>query len=574
MADLQQLPDVAGFEIRVRPTSDPGETLHENPLLNRLYASRGIQSSEELDASLKHLIPYQQMKGIDAAVDLLLQAREHQWRVLIVGDYDVDGATSTALAVLGLRSMGFQVEFLLPNRFEYGYGLSPEIVELALQEKPDLIVTVDNGISSIEGVSKAQASGIKVLVTDHHLAGKQLPTADAIVNPNQPGCAFPSKSACGCTVMYYCLIALRAKLRDFGVTKLPNLGQWLDIVALATVADVVPLDENNRRLVSQGLQRIRAGHVRPGIKALFEVAGRRWQEAKSSDFGFVIGPRLNAAGRLDDMTRGVQLLLTESEVEARIIAAELHELNSERRHIEASMLTEATRFLADLPDNDGQHSIVVAGHDWHEGVIGILASRIKDKVHKPVVAFSPSGDGQLKGSARSVAGVHMRDALDWVAKQDETIMSKFGGHAMAAGLTIQESKFNQFKTLFDQAVAELSEPEALVPHLWCDGEVSDSWLTLENALLLESAGPWGQAFPEPVFYGRWPVLQSRILSGKHLKLTLQSDGGPLEAIAFNLAPEQLAGPIQYVQGLYQLSCNRFRGDCSVQLMFSKLDVTS
>jgi single-stranded-DNA-specific exonuclease len=514
------------------------------------------------------------MKGIDTAVELLLQAREEQWRVLIVGDYDVDGATSTALAVLGLRSMGLQVEYLLPNRFEYGYGLSPEIVDLALQSHPNLIVTVDNGISSLEGVAKAQAAGVKVLVTDHHLAGKELPNADAIVNPNQPGCPFPSKSACGCTVMYYCLIALRAKLRALGESNLPNLGQWLDIVALATVADVVPLDENNRRLVAQGLQRIKGGHVRPGIKALFEVAGRQWRDAKSSDFGFVVGPRLNAAGRLDDMTRGVQLLLTDSDVEARSIAVELHDLNSERRNIEASMLTEANHFLSNLPEEDGRHSIVVAGHDWHEGVIGILASRIKDKVHKPVVAFSPAGEGQLKGSARSVAGVHMRDALDWVAKQDATIMSKFGGHAMAAGLSIQEEKFEHFKVLFDQAVAVLSEPEALVPHLWCDGEIPDDWLTLDNALLLESAGPWGQAFPEPVFYGRWPVVQSRVLSGKHLKLTLQTASGTIDAIAFNLSPEQLTGPIHQVQGLYQLSCNRFRGDVSVQLMFSKLDVTS
>lgn len=570
MTETSAIPSVAGFDIRVRAAADLEQPLHVNPLIDRLYRARQVFTSDELDASLTRLLDYRLMKGMPEAVELLLQARQARWRVLIVGDYDTDGATSTALAMLGLQAFAIDVDFLLPNRFEYGYGLSPEIVELALTRRPDLIVTVDNGIASIDGVLRAKQAGVRVLVTDHHLAGQELPEADAILNPNQPGCSFPSKAACGCTVLYYLLIGLRAALREQGVASLPNLGQWLDLVALATVADVVPLDTNNRRLVTHGLKRVRAGKCRPGIRALFEVAGRHWPEARATDFGFVVGPRLNAAGRLDDMTIGVQLLLADSDSDAQRLAAELHNLNQERRQIEQSMVADVSKSLPDLSEAKHRNGIVVNGDDWHEGVIGILASRVKDRVHKPVVAFAASEPGQLKGSARSVAGVHMRDALDWVAKQSEGLVLKFGGHAMAAGLTIDAARLTEFAERFDQSIAMIAEPEALTPHLWCDGILSASELTLDNALALEEAGPWGQAFPEPLFYGEFTIQDRRVLSDKHLKLTLSSTETELAAIAFNVDPSTLHDAATRVRGLYQLSVNRFRGQVSVQLIFSKL----
>lgn len=572
LADPMTVRPVAGFDIRVRTADERAHPLHANPLIDRLYRARQINRPDELDTSLARLLDYRLLKGLPAAVDLLLQARRQQWRVLIVGDYDTDGATSTALAVLGLGAFGIDVDFLLPNRFEFGYGLSPEIVTLALTRQPDLIVTVDNGIASIEGVKKARDAGVKVLVTDHHLAGNALPDADAIVNPNQPDCQFPSKAACGCTVLYYLLIGFRAALREQGSDNLPNLGQWLDLVALATVADVVPLDENNRRLVTQGLKRVRAGQCRPGIRALFEVASRSWSEARAADFGFVVGPRLNAAGRLDDMTIGVKLLLADSETQARALASQLHTLNQERRQIEQSMVTEVTRSLPDLSYADHQCGVVVSGEDWHEGVIGILASRVKDRVHKPVVAFAPTDKGELKGSARSVSGVHMRDALDWVAKQSEGLIIKFGGHAMAAGLTIDERRLAEFSEWFDRAVEHMAEPEALTPHLWCDGPLSFPELTLANALALETAGPWGQAFPEPLFYGEFEIQQRRVLSDKHLKMTLVAVQTELDAIAFNVDPAMLNSQYTRVRGLYQLAVNRFRGQETAQLMFSRLEL--
>ena len=456
MSDVS-LTKIAGFEIRTRAIQNPSVTVHDNSILNKLYLSRGINESSQLDSSLKALLPFTTMKGLVDAVNLLKQARTEQWKVLVIGDYDTDGATSTALAMLGLKAMGIDVHFLLPNRFEYGYGLSVEIVELALTLRPDLILTVDNGIASVDGVNRAQASGVKVLITDHHLPADEMPTAEAIVNPNQIDCMFASKAACGCTVLYYLLIALRASLRDDGVSPLPNLGQWIDLVSLATVADVVPLDDNNRRLVQQGLNRVRAGQCRPGIKAIFEVAGRSWQDAKSTDFGFVVGPRLNAAGRLDDMTIGVQLLLADSEQEARYLAAQLQDLNQERRQIEASMLDDVESVLTQVAKPKFKHSSVVYGQDWHEGVIGILASRVKDKIHKPVIAFAHSDDGFLKGSGRSVAGVHLRDCLDWVSKQRPDIICKFGGHAMAAGLTIPKSALAEFEDWFDRSIHKFGD---------------------------------------------------------------------------------------------------------------------
>lgn len=571
MANQNSVATIAGVDVRTRELPTPLKSLHPDPLLNRLYNARHVPNPEALDPSLKHLLHFSHLAGIADAVELLVQARNEHWRVLVVGDYDTDGATSTALAILGLTAMGIEASFLLPNRFEFGYGLSPEIVDLAMESNPDLIVTVDNGISSIEGVAKAKDAGVKVLVTDHHLAGAQLPTADAIVNPNQPDCSFPSKAACGCLVLYYCLIALRSRLRDDGVQALPNLGDWLDIVALATVADVVPLDANNRRIVTQGLQRIRAGHCRPGIVALMEVAGRDAAVAMAGDFGFVVGPRLNAAGRLDDMTLGVQLLLADSLSEARIIASQLHELNQERRQIEASMVTEATRTLATLETLESKSGIVVSGADWHEGVIGILASRIKDKHHRPVVAFAPAENGTLKGSARSVSGVHLRDCLDWIAKKDASLMSKFGGHAMAAGLSIDADRLHDFEAAFSQAVEALADEDALTPHLLCDGELESSDLNVSKALALEQAGPWGQNFPEPVFIGNFDVISARVLTDKHLKFTVRHGSIELDAICFNAPHDVLHTQHRKITALYQLSCNRFRGNTTAQLLIRQFE---
>lgn len=562
---------IAGFDIRSRAVPTDLTSLHANPLLHRLYAARGIRSSDQLDTSLAGLLPWQSLKGIDQAIDLLINARTEHQRVLIIGDYDTDGATATALAVLGLRSMGLSVDFLLPNRFEYGYGLSPEIVDLALTKAPDLIITVDNGIASFDGVARAKAAGVRVLITDHHLPAEGLPQADAIINPNQPGCAFASKAACGCTVFYYLLIALRARLRAEQVADLPNLGQWLDLVAVATVADVVPLDANNRRLVQQGLQRIRKGQCRLGIKALFSVAGRSWQTARAADFGFVVGPRLNAAGRLDDMTIGVALLLADNELEATTLAQQLQDLNMERRQIEASMLHDVEVKMGRLVLDSTQHGCVIYGDDWHEGVIGILASRVKDRIHRPVIALAPGDNGLLKGSARSVVGVHLRDSLDWISKQQPQLLEKFGGHAMAAGLTLKAENLDALRHWFDLAIAHFSEPDALTAHLWTDGGLPAEWLTLENALMLESAGPWGQAFPEPYFVGTWTLVAQKILAEKHLKMTLLCGQQQIQAIAFNVDLDQWPTQRSQVRGVYQLSCNRFRGEESLQLMFNRLE---
>lgn len=552
-----------------------GPAVHDHPLLDRLYRARGVSAAVELDTQLKHLLPWQSLKGIDAAVDLLQQALQQGWQVLIVGDYDVDGATSTTLAVEALSAFGLKVDFLLPNRFEYGYGLSPEIVALALQQSPDLIITVDNGIASLDGVAAAKAAGVKVLVTDHHLPGEQLPDADAVLNPNQPGCEFPSKAACGCTVMFYLLIAWRARLRESGWFaqghREPQLADWLDLVALATVADVVPLDANNRRLVQQGLARIRAGRARPGILALFEVAGRDWRHARSQDFGFVVGPRLNAAGRLDDMTVGVKTLLERDPNTARRRAAELDSLNRERRAIERSMLVDAERYLDQLTDLGQRNGHVLYAVDWHEGVIGILASRVKDRVHRPVIAMAASDDGLLKGSARSIAGFHLRDGLDWIASQCPGLLRKFGGHAMAAGLTIEAARLDELSHWFNRAVSALCEPEALIPTLLTDGKLSGSELNLETALLLETAGPWGQNFPEPRFHGRWRIERQRIVGENHLKLEVSDpDGQLVDAIAFNIDLSIWPTQKPFLDGVYQLQCNRYRGREGVQILFNEL----
>ncbi|MCW8992862.1 MAG: single-stranded-DNA-specific exonuclease RecJ, partial [Gammaproteobacteria bacterium] len=515
------------------------------PLLAQVYASRGVTCAEELDHSLGQLIPYHQLKGIKQAVTLLVQALEQRWRILIVGDFDADGATSTAVAVKALRMLGAaEVDFLVPNRFEYGYGLTPEIVAVAAEREPDLIVTVDNGISSLDGVAAAQAAGIKVLVTDHHLPGEVLPSAEAIVNPNQPGDLFPCKSLAGVGVIFYTLLALRSYLREqdwferSGI-KLPNLATLLDLVALGTVADVVPLDHNNRILVAQGLARIRTGYASPGIQALCEASKRDTSRLVSSDLGFGLGPRLNAAGRMEDMTLGINCLLSESLEQARRLALRLEELNHQRRAVEGDMRDEALAEVERLHLDERSElpfGFCLYNPDWHEGVIGILASRIKEKLHRPVIVFTDAAGGEIKGSARSVKGVHIRDALDSVAAAHPELLKKFGGHAMAAGLTIHADALEPFKQAFDAEVRRHLHEEDLRGTLLSDGELSGAEATMALAARLRSEMPWGQGFVEPLFDGWFEVASSRIVGERHLKMQLRwpDSGQPVDAIAFNV----------------------------------------
>ena len=543
--------------------------------LKRVYANRGITDPAALSLTLDQLHPPRQLKGIEEAAELLADAIEGDGRVLIIGDFDADGATSSAMAVSVLRQMGLrEVAYLVPNRFEFGYGLTPEIVELAAAQMPDLIVTVDNGISSVEGVAAAQAMGISVLVTDHHLPGSQLPTAEVIVNPNQPGCAFPSKALAGVGVMFYVLSALRAELRERrwfdsqGLSE-PNLGDALDLVALGTVADVVPLDRNNRILVAAGLARIRSGRARPGIEALFEVAGKDYRQATSTDLGFIVGPRLNAAGRLDDMAIGIECLLAESSMEARERAETLHRLNRERRDIEQSMEHDALEQLAKLElDSDAlPFAMVLFDPGWHQGVIGILASRVRERVHRPTVIFAEVGEGMLKGSGRSIPGLHLRDVLDLVATRHPGLLSKFGGHAMAAGLTLAEGDLHQFTEALEAAVAETLNhvpPQAVEDS---DGALGAGDLGLQLAESLSAGGPWGQHFPEPTFDGVFDVLQHRIVGEKHLKLTLAAEGAEIGGIAFNIDVNGWqARPLKRIHTLYRLDINEYRGERNPQLV--------
>ncbi|NMY43378.1 single-stranded-DNA-specific exonuclease RecJ [Pseudomonas sp. WS 5013] len=549
------------------------------PLLTRLYAARGVQSAAELDKGLARLIPYQQLKGIDAAVDLLVQALQQRQRILIVGDFDADGATASSVGVLGLRMLGAaHVDYLVPNRFEYGYGLTPEIVAVALQRQPELLVTVDNGISSVDGVTAAKEAGLKVLVTDHHLPGPELPAADAIVNPNQPGCAFPSKALAGVGVMFYVLLALRARLREIGWFASsgmaePNLGELLDLVALGSVADVVPLDANNRILVHQGLARIRAGRARPGLRAVLEVAGRQHARITSTDLGFILGPRLNAAGRLDDMSLGIECLLCEDEALARDMAQQLDELNKDRKAIEQGMQREALAQLQDLPLADMPFGLCLFEPDWHQGVIGILASRLKERYHRPAIAFADAGDGLLKGSARSVPGLHIRDALDAVAARHPGLISKFGGHAMAAGLSLPQEHFGAFAAAFDAEVRRQLSEDDLTGRLLSDGQLGAEEFHLELAKALRHAGPWGQHFPEPLFHGVFQIVTQRVVGEKHLKLVLKTECGSLtlDGIAFNVDRDIWPNPnVRWVELAYKLDVNEYQGRESVQLMVAHL----
>ena len=568
------------MRIEPRPLPESLPDLGElPPLLTRLYAARGVRSAAELDKGLARLIPFPQLAGIDAAVALLVEALEQRQRVLIVGDFDADGATASCVGVLGLRMLGVaHVDYLVPNRFEYGYGLTPEIVAVALQRKPDLLVTVDNGISSVDGVAAAKAAGLKVLVTDHHLPGPELPAADAIVNPNQPGCDFPSKALAGVGVIFYVLLALRARLREIGWFARagipePNLGELLDLVALGSVADVVPLDANNRILVHQGLARIRAGRARPGLKAILDVAGKQAARITSTDLGFIIGPRLNAAGRLDDMSLGIECLLCDDEALARDMAAQLDQLNQDRKAIEQGMQREALAQLKDLPLDEMPFGLCLFDPEWHQGVIGILASRLKERYHRPTIAFADAGDGLLKGSARSVPGFHIRDALDAVAARHPGLISKFGGHAMAAGLSLPSTNFGAFAAAFDAEVRRQLSDDDLTGRLLSDGQLSAEEFHLALARALRHAGPWGQHFPEPLFHGVFEVAQQRLVGERHLKLVVKTECGSrsLDAIAFNIDRELWPNPtVRWVEVAYKLDVNEFRGQESVQLLVSHL----
>ena len=548
------------------------------PLLTRLYAARGVLSAVELEKGLARLIPFSQLKGIDAAVELLVEGLRQRQRMLIVGDFDADGATASTVGLLGLRMLGAaHVDYLVPNRFEYGYGLTPEIVAVALSREPELLITVDNGISSIEGVAAAKAAGLKVLVTDHHLPGHELPAADAIVNPNQPGCNFPSKSLAGVGVIFYVLLALRARLREVGWFSAerpePNLGELLDLVALGSVADVVPLDANNRILVHQGLARIRAGRARPGLRALLEVAGKQHGRITSTDLGFILGPRLNAAGRLDDMSLGIECLLCEDEALARDMAVQLDQLNQDRKAIEQGMQREALAQLKDLPLENLPFGLCLFEADWHQGVIGILASRLKERYHRPTIAFADAGEGMLKGSARSVPGFHIRDALDAVASRHPGLISKFGGHAMAAGLSLPAEHFETFARAFDDEVRRQLCEDDLTGRLLSDGVLSIDEFNLPLARELRNAGPWGQHFPEPLFHGAFQLVQQRIVGERHLKVVLKSECGSLQldGIAFGVDRDVWPNPtVRWVELAYKLDVNEFRGQESVQLLISHL----
>lgn len=560
----------------------PPELQRLHPVLARIYAGRGLQSDAELNRGLDQLLPDAQLKGVDAAVDRLVTALEHQHSVLILGDFDCDGATSTATTFLALSRFGFQkVDYLVPNRFEFGYGLSPEIVAVAAARNPQLIITVDNGISSMEGVDAANALGIDVVVTDHHLPGERLPNACAIVNPNQPDCDFIAKSTCGVGVVFYVMIALRRRLQQSGYferqgVKPPNLGELLDLVALGTVADVVPLEANNRTLVYQGLERIRRRRARPGLLALLEVAGRQPERISAADLGFAVAPRLNAAGRLDDMSLGIECLLTNDPERALELARELDQMNRDRRGIEQQMQRDALEALEQIGLDESQMPVglVLFDENFHQGVIGILASRLKERFHRPVIVFAPGDEGEIKGSARSISGFHIRDGLDAIAARNPGLIAKFGGHAMAAGLTIKAEDFQRFSDLFDQQVQQVMAPEDLQRSLLTDGQLDAREFTMELAEMLREAGPWGHQFPEPSFHGEFRLLQQRIVGQRHLKLVLQEPqtGLALDAIAFNVDTEVWPNTeVQRVHLVYRLDVNEFRGQRSLQLMVEWLE---
>ncbi|TOK76638.1 single-stranded-DNA-specific exonuclease RecJ [Vibrio parahaemolyticus] len=577
MIEIQRRPEP---DLSLLPDSIP-------PILKRIYINRGITDIAQLETSARGLHSYQKLGGIELAVELLFQAIQEQKRIIVVGDFDADGATSSALSVLALRMLGSNnVDYLVPNRFEDGYGLSPEVVDQALELGAEMIMTVDNGVSSIEGVRYAKENGITVLVTDHHLPGQVLPEVDAMVNPNLDSCAFPSKALAGVGVAFYLMMALCVHMRKHnwfaqqGMQE-PKLMELIDLVALGTVADVVPLDENNRILVHQGLQRIRAGKARPGIQALIEVAKRDARRLVASDFGFALGPRINAAGRLDDMSFGVELLMCNNIHAARRMASELDGLNQTRKEIEEGMKQEAMAFCERLQFGENSelpYGLSLFQRDWHQGVIGILASRIKEKFHRPVIAFADGGEGTIKGSCRSIPGLHMRDALDFIDTQNPGLIIKFGGHAMAAGLTIKEQDFERFSRLFDEVVKKELDEAALKGVILTDGELKPEEFSMHIAEQLRAGGPFGQAFPEPIFDGEFKVLHQKLVGEKHLKLMLEPlyKGHPtnvmIDGIAFNVDLRRWPdASVKAVRLAYKLDVNEFRGNQSLQLMIDHIE---
>ena len=565
-------------------------TLH--PIIRQVYARRGVTSDKQLELTAKNLCAVESLKGLPEACALLHSALKEQKNITVVGDFDADGATSTALMMAALQMLGSRNHhFLVPNRFKYGYGLTPEIVDIAASQGAQVLVTVDNGISCVAGVTRAKALGLEVVVTDHHLPGATIPPADAIVNPNQVGCQFASKSLAGVGVAFYFMLALRKYLREkhwFDEQNIagekiaePNLAQLLDLVALGTVADVVSLDANNRILVEQGLKRIRSGATRPGIQALIEVAGKNQQKLVASDFGFALGPRINAAGRLDDMAFGINCLLAKDLSSARVMAADLDDLNKARREIEQGMQQEAEQVLASLAftEHNLPHGIALFHPNWHQGVIGIVAGRLKEKYHRPSIVFANANDDEtdninqeIKGSARSVPGLHIRDLLEHIDSQHPGIILKFGGHAMAAGLSIRADKFQKFAELFQQYAQQWLSKEALTGVILSDGSLSTNDMTLSFAEVLRSAGPWGQNFPEPIFDDVFSIVQQRIVGEKHLKLVVEKDQMIFDAIAFNVDikrwPDHQAKEIKLA---YRLDINDFRGKQSLQLMVEQID---
>ncbi|ANB98086.1 single-stranded-DNA-specific exonuclease RecJ [Vibrio parahaemolyticus] len=577
MIEIQRRPEP---DLSLLPDSIP-------PILKRIYINRGITDIAQLETSARGLHSYQKLGGIEQAVELLFQAIQEQKRIIVVGDFDADGATSSALSVLALRMLGSNnVDYLVPNRFEDGYGLSPEVVDQALELGAEMIMTVDNGVSSIEGVRYAKENGITVLVTDHHLPGQVLPEVDAMVNPNLDSCTFPSKALAGVGVAFYLMMALCVHMRKHnwfaqqGMQE-PKLMELIDLVALGTVADVVPLDENNRILVHQGLQRIRAGKARPGIQALIEVAKRDARRLVASDFGFALGPRINAAGRLDDMSFGVELLMCNNIHAARRMASELDGLNQTRKEIEEGMKQEAMAFCERLQFGENSelpYGLSLFQRDWHQGVIGILASRIKEKFHRPVIAFADGGEGTIKGSCRSIPGLHMRDALDFIDTQNPGLIIKFGGHAMAAGLTIKEQDFERFSRLFDEVVKKELDEAALKGVILTDGELKPEEFSMHIAEQLRAGGPFGQAFPEPIFDGEFKVLHQKLVGEKHLKLMLEPlyKGHPtnvmIDGIAFNVDLRRWPdASVKTVRLAYKLDVNEFRGNQSLQLMIDHIE---
>ena len=564
-----------------REVSGPSLSSDLHPVIDRIYRGRNIANLDDLENGLKGLTHFNVLKGMPQAAQILANAVVQNKRIIIVGDFDADGATSTSVCILALRAMGYQnVDFLVPNRFDFGYGLSVPIVDEAAKQGAEVIVTVDNGISCIDGVTHAKSLGMQVVVTDHHLPGDVLPLADAIVNPNQPGCEFPSKNLAGVGVAFYIMLALKAELQQQGHFERaglapPNLASLLDIVAVGTVADVVVLDKNNRILVHQGLQRIRAGKCRPGIKALVEVANRDCAHLTSTDLGFVVGPRLNAAGRLDDMSQGIACLLEDETIQARMIAAELDALNKERREIETGMKAQAEIVLEQmaLDEGDMPSALVVYREDFHQGVIGIVAGRLKEKYLKPVIAFAHQDDEIIKGSARSIPGVHIRDVLDEVNTRYPGVIEKFGGHAMAAGLSLPVAKLQDFERAFvDIARAHMAKLDGNHA-LLSDGDLSSKELCLPFAHLLRQAGPFGQGFESPLFDGEFALLDQRLVGQKHLKMVLKSDGAnEVDAIAFNVDLKSWPNAmVKRVHIAYRLDINVFRGQETVQLIVEQIE---